>query len=571
MITPMYPVDISARVLKVLYSADKLDGEWSERYQALVPGDSSKFLEEYCEGSPEREAWVVKILCRAYKMTEVMKPPATISPELIAKVPRSLVDSHQFLPLEIHERTLRVGVVNPNATELIGQIKGSSGLNVQFVMIPPSLFKKLRNGRAVRDAIDAQAPSAAQQQQAQAQVRTKRWNVNDDALVPDFCSDIVRVALETGSSDIHIEAFRDSARVRMRRDGVLQIFPGYADYLFKNYGPVITRFKILADCDISEKRQAQDGAITVQGLRGEDVDLRFNVVPTKNGERIVMRILAGDPALSLDKLGFTRSDYQKILTAIGAPQGMVLVTGPTGSGKTTTLYGALQYINSPERNILTAEDPVEYYLEGAGQVQANERVGLTFANILRSFLRQDPEVILVGEIRDHETVEIAVKAALTGHLLLSTLHTNDSISTINRLLNMGVPSFMVASALSLVIAQRLARRNCQSCLEIDDAATPEQLKKIGFLDSEIPEIDAKKGLGCKACAGSGYKGRQGIYEVLKVTSAIEAAILQEKTGAEILQIAQHEGFQTMQQIGRDFVRRGIISLEEYQRTLVLEG
>ena len=232
----------------------------------------------------------------------------------------------------------------------------------------------------------------------------------------------------------------------------------YSAYLFKFYSAVTTRFKILADCDISEKRLPQDGAITIKDNDGNEVDFRFNVMPTKNGERIVMRILAGDPALSLDKIGFDPDDYTKVIDAITAPQGMVLVTGPTGSGKTTTLYGALQYINRPDINILTAEDPVEYYLEGAGQVQANEKIGLSFSSILRAFLRQDPEVILVGEIRDAETIDIAIKAALTGHLLLSTLHTNDAIATITRILNMGVPNFMISSALSLVVAQRLALR-----------------------------------------------------------------------------------------------------------------
>ena len=563
----MYPADIAARVLKVLYSANKLDGEWVTRYQGLAPGDSSKFLAEFCEGNAERENWVVKILCRAYKMTEVVRPPSQVSPDLISKMPKSLIDQHRFMPLEIEGRYIKVGVINPNTVELVGQIKGTSGLNVQFVLIPPSLFTKLRNSRAVRDVLENDV-SAAPVVSTRRQIR---WNVNDDTLVADFCNDIIATALETGSSDIHIEAFRDSARVRMRRDGVLQIFPSYADYLWKNYGAVITRFKIMAECDIAEKRVAQDGAITTQGLSGEDVDLRFNVVPTKNGERIVMRILAGNPALSLDKLGFSRSDYRNIVDAINAPQGMVLVTGPTGSGKTTTLYGALQHINVPERNIMTAEDPVEYYLEGAGQVQANERVGLSFANILRSFLRQDPEVILVGEIRDQETVEIAVKAALTGHLLLSTLHTNDSISTINRLLNMGVPNFMVASALSLVVAQRLARKSCQSCLEPDEAGTREQLLRMGFDEAEVGTVQPMRGAGCKTCGGSGYKGRQGIYEVLKVSGPIEAAILQNKQSSEILEIAISEGFQTMQQIGREFIKRHVISIEEYQRTLVMDG
>jgi type IV pilus assembly protein PilB len=344
----------------------------------------------------------------------------------------------------------------------------------------------------------------------------------------------------------------------------------YSEYLFKNYQAVTTRFKILAGCDISEKRIAQDGAITLTDESGKDIDFRFNLVPTKNGERIVMRILAGDPALSLDKIGFDPVDYNKVIEAITAPQGMVLVTGPTGSGKTTTLYGALQYINSPDINILTAEDPIEYYLEGAGQVQANEKIGLSFSAILRAFLRQDPEVILVGEIRDQETIDIAVKAALTGHLLLSTLHTNDAISSITRMLNMGVPNFMISSALSMIIAQRLARKNCSACLVSDDLITPDILKRIGFSEEESKKVKPMKGSGCPTCNGSGMKGRQGIYEVLRKTKYIEEAILRNEQAPQLLEAARKDGFKTMQEIGREYIQKGVISVEEFQRTLVMD-
>ena len=313
----------------------------------------------------------------------------------------------------------------------------------------------------------------------------------------------------------------------------------------------------------------QDGAITFKAPDGEDVDTRFNVLPGKNGERICIRLLKGDPSLSIDKIGFKEADLQKLIDAITAPQGMVLVTGPTGSGKTTTLYGALQYINDPGTNIMTAEDPVEYYLEGLGQTQANEKIGLSFSSILRAFLRQDPEVILVGEIRDQETVEIAVKAALTGHLLLSTLHTNDAIATISRLLNMGVPSFMISAALSLVVAQRLARKNCPDCLVPDDTANPAALKYIGFTDEEIQSFQPKKGSGCASCDGSGYKGRQGIYEVLRVTPEVEEAILKQAQAPEILEAARVDNFMTMQEVGRDYIRDGVLCLEEFTRVLVV--
>jgi len=280
-----------------------------------------------------------------------------------------------------------------------------------------------------------------------------------------------------------------------------------------------------------------------------------------------MRLLKGSPELSLDKIGFLPQDYNKLKIAINAPQGMVLVTGPTGSGKSTTLYAALQTINHPGKSILTAEDPVEYYLEGLGQVQANEQIGLTFTSILRSFLRQDPEVILVGEIRDKETVEIAIKAALTGHLLLSTLHTNDAIATVIRLLNMGVQSFMVSSALTLVVSQRLARKLCTNCRVTDDVVKPIHLVQAGFSKEEAEKVKIAKSKGCDQCKGTGYKGRQGIYEVLENTPDLAEAILNNAQTPELLGIAKKNGFQTMGETGRDYLLKGVLSMEEFQRVL----
>ena len=440
------------------------------------------------------------------------------------------------------------------------------------VEISDSVYEKPQD--KVEKPLEVKAVNAPKATNSRPALATKtlkeKWNVNDPDLVIDFCNQILYQAVQEDISDIHIEAFRDFANIRMRKDGVMQIVPMYSAYLFKNYAAVTTRFKILADCDIAEKRLPQDGAITIKDGKGGEVDFRFSVMPTKNGERIVMRILAGDPALSLDKIGFDPEDYEKVVAAITAPQGMVLVTGPTGSGKTTTLYGALQYINRPDINILTAEDPVEYYLEGAGQVQANEKIGLTFSSILRAFLRQDPEVILVGEIRDQETIDIAIKAALTGHLLLSTLHTNDAISTISRILNMGVPNFMISSAVSLIIAQRLARKNCPACSEDDPKATPDVLKKLGFT-GDLNAIHAKHGVGCKQCEGKGFKGRRGIYEVLRITKPLEEAILRNEQAPALLKAAKLDGFRTMQEIGRDLIAQGILSIEEFQTTLNLEN
>ena len=392
--------------------------------------------------------------------------------------------------------------------------------------------------------------------------------------IVEFVERIFQDALKSGTSDIHIEIFKDNVgQVRFRNDGIMEIQDELSQIISSNYVPVITRLKIMAGCDISENRLPQDGAITVkdQSYGGIDCDVRFNVLPSKFGERVVMRLLRSTNVIGLDKIGIPMNELSKFIKAIESPQGMVLVTGPTGSGKTTTLYAALAHLNKPELNILTAEDPVEYTMEGIGQIQANEGIGLTFANILRAFLRQDPEVILVGEIRDKETVDIAIKAAITGHLLLSTLHTNDAIQTIIRLTNMGVPNFMIAGALNTIVAQRLARKICPDCKKEDEKVTKDQLKEIGFTLTEVETLKVYKGGGCNKCNNSGYKGRQGIYEILDINGEIQSAIIEEKRAPEILQIAKKNGFRTMDEVARDHIKNGVITYEEFLRTITIQG
>jgi type IV pilus assembly protein PilB len=596
----LYSEQTSARLLKVLTAAGKLPE--NEVSQLGANGmTQAEYLAHQLEAGTVSEEIVCAVLAKGFSLRRFDMTSHKVDANAASLLPVELMQQHSAIPFGLGDGFLKVAIVDPASMSEANTFRQHSGKNVEFYLIAPSDFNSLWGDDASSEpdhpsvdigsfgAVSSSArenftpqpahaehtykPEVSQERSAgnrpRKPLRTK-WPIYDGDLVVDFCDQILRQAIANHCSDIHIESFRDSARVRMRYDGALQIMDMYNEYLFKNYQAVTTRFKILAGCDISEKRLAQDGAITVTDDRGKDVDFRFNLVPTKNGERIVMRILAGDPALSLDKIGFAASDYQKVIDAITAPQGMVLVTGPTGSGKTTTLYGALQYINSPDINILTVEDPVEYYLEGAGQVQANEKIGLDFSTILRSFLRQDPEVILVGEIRDQETIDIAVKAALTGHLLLSTLHTNDAVSSITRMLNMGVPNFMIASALSLVIAQRLARKNCPSCKLPDERIKPEILKRIGFEESEIGRFRPMRSIGCAACNGTGTKGRQGIYEVLKKTKYIEEAILNNAQGPQILEAARKDGFKTMQEIGRELIKAGDISVEEYQRTLVMD-
>ena len=391
--------------------------------------------------------------------------------------------------------------------------------------------------------------------------------LENESEVIKFSTAVVAEAIKLGVSDIHIESFRFSSRVRYRLDGMLQEQKQYNKFLHDNYGAVVTRFKIMAKLDIAERRLPQDGAINFK-IEGKVVDLRVSMLPTANNERIVMRVLnkdAGD--ITLEQLNFEDADLKNLRKSIHSTQGLVLVTGPTGSGKSTTLYSILKEVSKPHLNILTAEDPVEYELEGVGQVQIKDDIGLSFATTLRSFLRQDPEIILVGEMRDKETVDIGLKAALTGHLVFSTLHTNDAPSTITRLQNMGTPDYLISAACQMVLAQRLARRNCKDCRVPDDDVNPKVLTDLGFSPEQASRVKAIKGKGCSKCKDTGYKGRQGIYEILMISKPIKEAILRKAQTPELREIAIKEGFQTMHNMGRRMIANGELNFREYERVL----
>tara|TARA_B100000989_G_C19464990_1_gene437867 strand:- start:199 stop:1179 length:981 start_codon:yes stop_codon:yes gene_type:complete len=322
--------------------------------------------------------------------------------------------------------------------------------------------------------------------------------------------------------------------------------------------------------DIAERRLPQDGAIPFR-IDGKIVDLRLSILPTANNERIVMRVLNKDAGnISLEQLNFEETDLKNLRKAIHGTQGLILVTGPTGSGKTTTLYSILKEVSKPDLNILTAEDPVEFELDGVGQVQTKDDIGFTFATALRSFLRQDPEIILIGEMRDKETVDIGLKAALTGHLVFSTLHTNDAPSTITRLQNMGTPDYLISAACTLVLAQRLARKTCEDCRIPDEDVTPDVLTQLGISSEQASRAKVFKGKGCNKCNDTGYKGRMGIYEILNVTKPIKEAILSKATTPEIKKIAVEEGFRTMQDMGREMILSGDLNFREFDRVLSSE-
>ena len=376
-------------------------------------------------------------------------------------------------------------------------------------------------------------------------------------------------ALKAGASDIHVEPYEKEFRVRFRIDGVLHNIMALP---MRTRDPLISRLKIMAKLDISEKRLPQDGRIKIRlrvEERSRDLDLRVSTVPTQFGEKVVMRLLDKTKLqLDMTQLGFEQEALRRFKDAIDRPYGIVLVTGPTGSGKTNTLYSAIAPLNDPTVNIMTAEDPIEFNLAGINQVQMKEQIGLTFASALRSFLRQDPDIILVGEIRDFETAEIAVKAALTGHLVLSTLHTNDAPSTINRLMNMGIEPFLVATSINAICAQRLVRRICSSCVE-EVETPPQMLIQVGFAPDEVKTLKIKRGRGCERCNNGGYKGRIGLYEALQFSDEIRDMILSGATSIELKRKAIEEGMVSLRMAGLQKIRDGVTTLEEVLRETVL--
>ena len=509
------------------------------------------------------EEKILKTLSSTYSLPSIDLSKKVIDPKIKKIIDIRYIQDNLLVPFEMSGGVLKIAIADASKLGLMKNLK-------TMTKMEPELF-----AASISDINEFISRLSKQETQkiSDKNVKVEKVEKNKDELIEVggevivFGNKLITEAINLGASDIHIECFRDSAQVRFRVDGILKIMDSYSKFLHENYSAVVARIKIISKLDIAERRVPQDGASTFKSDIKE-IDLRVSILPTKNNERIVMRILnkdAGDKALS--DLGFESSDLEKLIKAISSPQGMVLVTGPTGSGKTTTLYSVLKHINKPGMNILTAEDPVEYEMEGVGQVQVKEAIGYTFEEALRSFLRQDPEVILVGEIRDKATVDIALKAALTGHLVFSTLHTNDAPSSITRLVNMGTPNYLISAALTLIMAQRLARKSCLDCRVLDENITPKLLNSIGFLPEQSARAKIYKGTGCEECSGSGYKGRMGIYEILEIDNELKAGILSNLQQTELNAIAKKNGFRTMQDMGQDLLLSGDLSFAEYERVL----
>ena len=561
-------------ILNMLREHNALNGQQIKQIESLSKESGKSQIETAFELNITNDTKVAELLSESFSIPLVKLDDVKVDNNLKKFTEIRFLKENLIIPFAVESKIIKVAIADASKFGLIKNIESLTKLEPELYA---ASIKQISDFIA---RLEQGAPVKAKNQKIE-QVKKKQANVplEVESEVIAFVDKILNEAIRLETSDIHIEPFKDSAHVRFRIDGVLRVMEQFNDFLNKdplNYNSVVTRIKILSKLDIAERRIPQDGGSTFK-YGDKEMDLRISIMPTKNNERIVMRLLnkeAGDK--SLDKLGFADQDLKVLNEAIHSPQGMVLVTGPTGSGKTTTLYSILKTINKPSMNILTAEDPVEYELEGVGQVQVRDDIGYSFETALRSFLRQDPEVILVGEIRDKATVDIALKAALTGHLVFSTLHTNDAPSTITRLQNMGTPDYLISAACTLVMAQRLARKTCQECRVPDERLNPKVLSQIGFTVEEASRVRPVYGKGCKACAsgdsgvGNGYKGRMGIYEILKVSKNIKDAILRKATTLELKEVAKKDNFRTMQDMGRELILTGDLSFSEYQRVLSLE-
>jgi type IV pilus assembly protein PilB len=542
----------------------------AERIQAESLSKKTSFVTQLVESKKLDSATIAKVASEDFgiPLFEINSLDLEMAP--VKLVDEKIIRRHRVLPLFKRGTRLFVAVSDPTNLQALDEIKFHTGLGTE-----PILVEEAKLAIIIEKSLDAQDTSLADlagddslenleiiagEEGAEAGSAAGEEGVND-APVVKFVNKVLMDAINRGASDIHIEPYEKTYRVRYRQDGMLTEI---ANPPLAMSARIAARLKILSRLDIAERRVPQDGRMKMRISKNRAIDFRVSTLPTLWGEKIVMRILDPTSAtLGVEKLGFEDFQKQLFLDAINRPYGMVLVTGPTGSGKTVTLYTGLNILNTPDNNISTAEDPVEINLAGINQVNINEKAGLNFASALRAFLRQDPDIIMVGEIRDLETAEIAIKAAQTGHMVLSTLHTNDAPSTLTRLANMGVPPFNIASAVNLIMAQRLARRLCPHCKKPIDIPK-HALLKAGFREEDLNGLVIHGAVGCDACNG-GYKGRVGIYQVMPVTPAIGEIIMRGGNQLDIQRQAEKEGVPDLRRSGLKKVKDGVTTLDEVER------
>ncbi len=516
------------------------------------------------------EQSLVDFLSKQYGVPAVQLEDIAVAQDVIDKVPREVALRHGILPIEQHGTSLLVAVSDPANIYAMDDIKFLTGYNVEVVVASESSIQNALDEyyqEPVTNKADdifegmAEEDISLLKHEDGIDIEELERESKEDAIIR-LCNLVLVDAIRRKASDIHIEPYEKEFRIRLRIDGVLQEVMK-PPLRLKN--AIVSRIKIMAELDIAERRLPQDGRIKLVLGKKKEVDFRVSVLPTLFGEKVVLRILdKSNLQLDMTMLGFEEKQLKEFKHAINQPWGMVLVTGPTGSGKTTTLYSALMELNKVSENISTAEDPVEFNMAGINQVHISDAIGLNFAAALRSFLRQDPDIIMVGEIRDFETAEIAVKAALTGHLVLSTLHTNDAPSTVNRLLNMGIEPFLVTSSVNLIAAQRLGRKVCKDCGE------PFEYPKAALLEAQVAEeaiasATTKKGKGCKTCNNTGYKGRVALYEIMTMTDALKECVLQGYSAMELKREAVRGGMRTLRMSAISKLLAGQMSVEEMMR------
>ena len=523
---------------------------------------------------------VTNFLSRQYGVPAINLTYFEIDPAVVKLIPFETAKRYQILPLSRVGASLTIAMVDPTNVFAMDDIKFMTGFNIEPVVASESSIQEgiekaygtsnqedletvMQSMTELGDAADVELQAEEQEMEL-----ADLEKAADEAPIVKLVNLVLTDAVKRGASDIHMEPYEKEFRVRFRIDGVLQSIMSPP---LKLKDAITSRVKIMAKLDISEKRLPQDGRIMLKmniGGRKKQLDFRVSTLPTLWGEKIVLRLLDKENLrLDMTKLGFEPESLVKFEKAILKPYGMVLVTGPTGSGKTNTLYSSIARLNQPDTNIMTAEDPVEFQLQGVNQVQMKEQIGLNFAAALRAFLRQDPNIILVGEIRDFETAEIAIKAALTGHLVLSTLHTNGAPETITRLMNMGIEPFLVATSVHLICAQRLVRRICKDCAEVVEVPY-QALVEEGFTPEEARTVKIQKGRGCNTCNNTGYKGRTGLYEVMEVDEDIKELVLVGASALELKKKAIERGMFTLRRSGLMKVSQGMTTLEEVARETI---
>ena len=534
-----------------------------------------------------RDEDITTVLSRQYGVPAITLGQFDLDPAVVRLIPAETAAKYHVIPVGRSGTTLTLAMTDPTNVFAMDDIKFMTGLHVEPVVASETAVREAidqyyakaapaQNGAKTSDLVTRALEDLGPAGDEDLEVLAEAAEIDAAALekqsgeapIIRLVNALLLSAIQRGASDIHVEPYEKEMRIRFRIDGVLQ--PVMSPSL-KYRDPITSRIKIMARLDIAEKRLPQDGRVKARfndNGKAREIDFRVSCLPTLFGEKIVMRLLDADNLrLDMTRLGLEPAALKRLDSAIRRPWGMVLVTGPTGSGKTNTLYSSIAQLNQPGVNIMTAEDPVEFNLLGVNQVLVRESIGLTFAAALRSFLRQDPNVILVGEIRDAETAAIAVKAALTGHMVLSTLHTNDAPSSVNRLVNMGVEAFLVASSLNLVCAQRLVRRICEHCKEAEPM-TPDVLAAAGFDAAEAASVKPSRGRGCERCGNTGYRGRVGLFEVMEITDAQRELVINNAPVSELRRVAIGEGMVTLRQAGLRKVREGVTTIEEVVRETV---